>query len=105
MADIFKKVSISIFAALAKNYCNHTGTGGGKGESLTKVEDHVIGMLESNNSQIVSGIESGFETGVIQDMCIYPFTINSIMQSFLSTFKHSMLQFKNHFIFLTRNLL
>ena len=39
----------------------------------------MIGMLESNNLQIVSGIEGGFETGVIQGVCTYPSTINSIM--------------------------
>ena len=28
--------SISVFQLLAKNYCNHTGTGGGQGESSTQ---------------------------------------------------------------------
>ena len=52
--------------------------GGGKGESLSKQEDCVIGMLESNNLQLVSGIDSGFETGLNQEVCTFTFTFHSI---------------------------
>ena len=49
-------------SALAKNACNQTGTGVGKGEKLTESQQTVLNMLETNNSDIVSEIESGFES-------------------------------------------
>ena len=49
-------------SALAKNAHNQTGTGCDKGEKLTESQQTVLNMLETNNSDIVSGIESGFES-------------------------------------------
>ena len=51
-----------MFSASAKNTWNLTETGGGKGEPVTNTQSMVVNMLESNNSSIVTGISTGFET-------------------------------------------
>ena len=46
-----------------------TGTGGGKGEALSTSQTTVLNMLESQNSDIVTGITSGFESSFSAVRC------------------------------------
>ena len=42
-----------------------TGNGGGKGEKLTDTQNTVLTMLETQNSDIICGIPTGFESSFI----------------------------------------
>ena len=43
------------------------GTGGGKGERLTDTQNTVLTMLETQNSDIICGIPTGFESSFVTE--------------------------------------
>ena len=67
------------FAALAKNSQNLRGTGGGAGVDLTLAETTVLDTYDERDSNVITGIEDGYETSIV--VVCYPayVTICSIM--------------------------
>ena len=53
---------IHFLSALRKNNDNLRGTGGGSGEEFSLPEQRALDCMKSRGSDLITGIEGGFET-------------------------------------------
>ena len=51
-------------SALKKNFENKKGTGGGRGNPLNEAEDIALTAMQVQGSDLVEGIQGGFESSV-----------------------------------------
>ena len=51
--------------ALKKHQENMNGTGGGAGKPLTDSEQKALDSLQSRNSELIDGVDGGYEVGAL----------------------------------------
>ena len=54
--------------ALKKHRENMNGTGGGAGKPLTDSEQKALDSLQSRNSELIDGVDGGYEVGALTGM-------------------------------------